>query len=439
MTFPPGPDHLERKSLLEWFSRDQLGLMDFCFENYGDLFTLDLGDFGNGVGHDVNGKWVFLCNSEDMRTMFSAKDEVLHGGEANVILFGPTDYWGILRLDEKPHTARRKLIQPIFNGKRLDNTYVETMRSAVERVVRTWELDKDIVILDEMQKITIDIIVQTIFGITDDLTKEELCGKLLKVERAELSREEILGVEAELGNILDEEIARYRKNPELLEGREDVFAHLMLAKFEGVGLRDEEIRCELVSLLKAGFGTTANSLAWVFECMLRYPEKASIVFTEIEGKYPICKEHMSELPFVDAFVKEAMRLRPLCAIVGPRLVKEPFQLGRYSLPKGTMLANCSYLIHRNPAVFEKPLEFEPERFLNSKVTTYQFTPFGGGTRMCLGRAFGLLEMKVVLSVVFQELSQRNYQMVSVIADPKPEKQFFFIAPEKGLPVVLKLT
>ena len=446
----------------ERFQEDELGYLDDCFHRLGPVFSLDLGDFGNNRDQSIpfDGTWVFVANVEDMKRFFKAPKHVLHGGKANVILFGgSSSTTGILRLDEEAHTRRRKLFQPIFTGERLV-AYVHEMRRITQRLLSHWQAGMTVNILEEAQKISINIIIDTIFGITEDRFREELCNRLIKVERAEFSRDEILAVERELGAIIHEEIETYRKG-RIDPQREDVFALLMRVRDEdGFPLPEKDIHDELLSLLKAGFGTTSNTLSWVCECILSNQDVLELVLEEqreVLGDALVEKEHINGMRYLDAVIKETLRFRPLCGIIGPRLVMEPFELESGVVQPGKMLVNCSYLLHSNPDYFPFPDVFMPERFLSSrdfallrerrpkrfdmrtwevleqrlsqKDASFKWTPFGGGQRMCLGRAFSIQEMKVVVSAVCSLFKIRLKHEHN-----PPEKQAFFIAPRHGLPV-----
>ena len=142
-------------------------------------------------------------------------------------------------------------------------------------------------------------------------------------------------------------------------------------------------------MLTAGHETTATALGWAIERLLRHPEKLERLRDEVQA---------GEDTYLDAVVKETLRLRPMIPIVLRRL-KEPMEIGGRELPEGVAVAPCIYLMHRNPEVYPDPRQFRPERFIEQPAGTYTWIPFGGGVRRCLGASFAMFEMQMVLAAI----------------------------------------
>ncbi|HMC49790.1 MAG TPA: cytochrome P450, partial [Solirubrobacterales bacterium] len=200
-------------------------------------------------------------------------------------------------------------------------------------------------------------------------------------------REAMAPVEAE---VLAE--ARRRRD-EGEDGRKDAVSILVEARSEdGSPLSEKELRDELLTLLTDG--PTSSSLAWVFERLLRHPEKLARLQSELlagEGE-----------AYLDAVIKETLRLRPPVSVVVRRLLK-PATLGGYEMPAETLIAPCVYLIHHREDVYENPGEFVPERFLAQRAAVPTWIPFGGGARRCLAASYAEQEMKRVLRTVLEEV------------------------------------
>jgi cytochrome P450 len=175
---------------------------------------------------------------------------------------------------------------------------------------------------------------------------------------------------------------------------------------DGSPMSDEEMRDELLTLLVAGHETTATSLAWAVERLVRHPEKLERLREEVES---------DEDDYLTATIQETLRLRPVISIVARRLT-EPVEIGGYELPAGVTVTPSIYLVHRNPDVYPEPQRFLPERFLDNPPGTYTWIPFGGGVRRCLGASFAQFEMAVVL----RELLRRRRIRPS---RPEPERVF----------------
>jgi cytochrome P450 len=175
---------------------------------------------------------------------------------------------------------------------------------------------------------------------------------------------------------------------------------LMRARDEqGEGMTDVELRDELVTALAAGHETTATALAWALERVLGHPRVHARLVDEVRalGAEPE-PEKLAALPYLDAAVKETLRMRPVVPVVG-RILQKPYRLGGYDLPAGTAVAPCVYLAHHDPQIYPEPFAFEPERFLDVQPDPASFLPFGGGLRRCVGATFALYETKIVLGTM----------------------------------------
>ncbi|HEV2982244.1 MAG TPA: cytochrome P450, partial [Solirubrobacteraceae bacterium] len=166
---------------------------------------------------------------------------------------------------------------------------------------------------------------------------------------------------------------------------------------DGEPMTDAELRDELVTLLLAGHETTATSVAWAIERLVRHPDKLARLVAEIDA-YPDGGED-----YMTAVVNETLRVRPVVPIV-VRVLRDELKVGPYLLPAGTRVTPSIYLTNRNPRVYPQPREFRPERFLDSPPETFSWIPFGGGIRRCIGASFAQLEMKLILRTVLGELS-----------------------------------
>jgi cytochrome P450 len=183
-----------------------------------------------------------------------------------------------------------------------------------------------------------------------------------------------------------EEIAARRGATDLAD-RDDILSLLLQAWHEdGRPMSDRELRDELMTLLVAGHETTATGLSWAVELLARHPEALSRLEDEVEAGGD---------EYLDAVIKETLRLRPVIALVLRKLV-EPMEIGGRLLPAGVSVAPSIYLVHRNPDTYPEPERFRPERFIEQPAGTYTWIPFGGGVRRCLGAAFAEFEMAVVL-------------------------------------------
>ena len=219
--------------------------------------------------------------------------------------------------------------------------------------------------------------------------------------------------------------------------RDDVLAMLLSARYEdGAPMSREELRDELITLLVAGHETTATALSWALHHLATYPDIQRRVHAELDEVFAdgsVDPEASSGLTYLDAVIKETMRLHPVIAAVG-RVLEKPRTIGGWDLPKGVMVVPSIYLTHHNPEVYPQPSRFDPMRFIDGKPSPYEYLPFGGGMRRCIGAAFALYEMRMVLATVLAKHRVRPAPGVVI----KPKRRSVTIGPSDDMPVVLEL-
>jgi cytochrome P450 len=353
-----------------------------------------------------------LAHPDLVKQVFTGDPRVFHAGEANVALRPLVGRNSVLLLDEGAHMAQRKLMLPSFHGERMQR-YGELMAEVARREIQKWPLGTPMQLLPSMQELTLEVIVRAVFGVDDAQRVERLRAELRKMLDLTANRQGLLAVAtlgpdrveslglfrrsmAAVDELVLQEVHRRRQDP-ALEEREDVLSLLLQAYHEdGSPMSDAELRDELITLLVAGHETTATSLAWAMERLLRHPDKLERLTEEVAS---------GDDAYLDAVAKETLRLRPVLPIVLRRLT-EPVEMGGYVLPAGVSVAPCIYLLHRRPDVYPEPRRFVPERFLEQPAGTYTWIPFGGGVRRCLGATFAMFEMKTVLSQIVQHAHLR---------------------------------
>jgi cytochrome P450 len=238
-----------------------------------------------------------------------------------------------------------------------------------------------------------------------------------------------------IDRMLLEEIERRRRSADR-SARSDVLSLLLDAVDEdGKPMTAEELRDELVTLLVAGHETSATSLAWTLYYVLRHPRVLAAVRAELReafGDGPVTPGGIQGLRYLDAVVKEVARLRPILTFVA-RNLQSPVSLGEWRLPAGMTVAPCIYLVHRREDLYAAPEAFRPERFFDAKPSPYEYFPFGGGARRCLGMAFALYEMKVVLATVLSSVALE----LPEDSDVRAVRRAITIAPSDGVRVVAR--
>jgi cytochrome P450 len=402
--------------------------LEACRKRFGETFTLRILRAG---------EMVFISDPPSLKRLFGAdRDNTIAPGR-NVVLAPILGDRSLLLLEGDEHLRRRKLMLPPFHGERM-RAYEDVMTEAAEREVASWPVGRSFRLHSSMQSITLEVILRAVFGVEDDERRQALRQNLIGILGATRSPLAIgMTVEwarrlpryrrvaemlADADRILLDEIAERRADARL-ESREDILSLLVAARFDdGSGMRDGELRDQLMTLLMAGHETTATALAWAFDLLFRAPDKLERLREEIaEGEHA----------YLDAVIEETLRVRPVVPFVG-RQLKVPSELAGYALPPGTVVMPAIYLTHTRPDIYPDPYEFKPERFLDGGPETFGWIPFGGGTRRCIGGAFAQFEMRVVLRTVLGQAELRP-------ASDRPEpvvRRNVTLSPRNGTPAVL---
>ncbi len=398
---PPRPG-LSRWAMSVGFLLTPTRFLDACHADCGEYFTL----------RPAADRTLVLTSDPDaVRQVFTADADLLHAGEGNIVLAPILGARSVLLLDGAEHLRHRRLLLAPFRAGQL-LAHAATMREAAEQHVATWPRERVFPVLPSMQAITLQIILRVVFGVTDPAQSRRLGEPLRRLLDMVGTRSRVLALgltagrttgplspwrrfaalRAQADRVIHEEI-RGRRAAGGPPG-DDIFSMLVAARDEhGRPLSDEELRDELMTLLVAGHETTATALAWTLERVTRHPEVLARLRQEAAAD--------AGSPYLDAVIKETLRLRPVVPAVVRRL-QAPMTFGGWDLDAGTHIAPSIYLLHRRPDLYPDPTVFRPERFLERTPGTYEWIPFGGGVRRCLGASFALMEMREVLTVVLRE-------------------------------------
>lgn len=413
------------------YTRDPLGFLIGLHRRYGDVFSVSFPYFK---------RLVYVASPELVKAVFTGSPKQLHAGEANATVLEPAlGPHSVLTLDEEPHMRQRKLLLPPFHGERIER-YGALMREITIREMESWPVGKLFSLRPHTQRITLALIMRAVFGVHDEerLDRfERLIGTFgARVNvitafpplRRDLGRwspwNRFLDARRRLDEFIYEEISLRRAEVAAGEGEHDDILSLLLAARhdDGSPMSDEELRDELVTVLGAGHETTATALAWAMERLLRSPQALERLRESIEA---------GEDDYLDATVKETLRIRPVIVDVARKLT-EPLRVGPYDLPTGTYVMAAIAALHYRGDLFPEADRFRPERFLEGRADTYSWIPFGGGVRRCIGAAFAEYEMRVVLRTILEraQLSAPH---------PEPERarvRNITVAPASGAVVTL---
>ncbi len=429
-TLPPGPSEAQAIQTARWLLRP-IAFMESSRRRYGDAFSVSFLGFERPM--------VMLSDPDAIRALYTAHEHGLPAGRSIALLpvMGPGS---VLLLEGGEHLARRKLMLPPFHGERM-RSYEATVREVTEREIDSWPNGSPFAIHPRMQAVTLEVILQAVFGVTDPARSARLRERLPLLLgdtsspalqfRVLLSRRFRRGdplaslneLLREIDELLLAEIAERRSDPDLTHHeREDILSLLVAARFEdGSEMGDREVRDQLVTLLLAGHETTATALAWTFDLLLGNPATLTRLTAEIDA---------GEDTYLRAVISESLRLRPVVPLAGRRLASD-LNVAGLSLPAGTDVTPAIWLTHTRPDLYPEPYAFRPERFLEGEgghpINKYGWIPFGGGIRRCLGAAFAEMEMRVVLESV---LRRRALSPASNRAERVTRRNVTF-SPRKG--------
>jgi cytochrome P450 len=394
---PAGPSEPPIAQTVRWLLRP-ISFLESCRRRYGDTFSVRFLGFQTPM--------VMLSDPDAIKALYGNAQHGLPAGRTLALLpiLGPRS---LLLLEGRDHLARRKLMLPPFHGARM-REYESTVREVVTADVARWPEDEAFAIHPRMQRVTLEVILRAVFGVTDEHRRSALADRLngllsdtasaglqfgVLLARRFGTRDPLIPLQQrrrEIDAMLDVEIAERRADP-----REDILSLLVAARFEdGEPLADAEIRDQLMTLLLAGHETTATGLAWTFDLLVRHPAVLDRLAADPDDQ-----------AYARAVVTESLRLRPVVPLAGRRLAT-PMTIDGYELPPGTDVTPAIWLAHTRADRYPEPFAFRPERFLDGGSTTYSWIPFGGGVRRCIGAAFAEMEMRVALTEILRRRTVR---------------------------------
>ncbi len=437
---PKTPDWLQKIQYII----DPLGYMDNAYQHYGDIFNAPI--IGNYQ------RLLLVSNPEGLQQLFTRDSKEFYTPSNGLLQLVVGDN-SIFCLESDRHKRERKLLMPPFHGDRM-RAYGQTICHLTEGIFSQLTPGTTFSARNVVQSISIEVILKVVFAIHQgerfqklkqlmtelmDSFASPLVSSLLFFPflRKDLGAWSPWGyfhrLQQQIDQLLYAEI-RERRSQYDPSGK-DIFTLLMSARDEnGEEMSDKELHDELITLLVAGHETTATAISWALYWVHKQPEIREKLLSELDslGDSP---EPMSifKLPYLTAVANETLRIYPVALLTVPREVKEPVELMGYQLEPGTRVYGCIYLTHQREDLYPNPKEFKPERFLERQYTPYEFFPFGGGARRCIGEALAMYEMKLVLATILA-----NYQMELVDnRDVKPQRRGVTVAPGGGVNMVLK--
>jgi cytochrome P450 len=430
---PPGPRAPALVQTL-WWARDPIGYVERARARYGPIWTSRLSGFP---------PLVHLSDPEAIQEVWKGDPEVMLAGEANRVLEPILGSASLFLLDGAAHLRERRMLAPPFHGGAIAS-YARIFEEVTERALARWPRGRAFSLSAETQALTLDVILEAVLGLARghvrDALREDLAALLDGATHPAMLlrplQREALGlspwgrlmrrsrkIDARLFALVDER----RAAPS--EGHVDLLSLLAAAKDEdGAPMSRTQLRDELVTLIVAGHDTVASGLAWALHHLSCAPDALARAQAEVDAQ-----RDASTLPYVDAVVKEALRLTPVLPIVARRATRD-VRIGGVTIPRGARAAPNVWLSHREPAAWPDPLRFSPERFLGARAPSAStYFPFGGGVRRCIGASFATAEMRAVLAAILAR--------VEPVAAPGPPivpvRRGVALVPSRGMPILIR--
>jgi cytochrome P450 len=420
-----------------------LKTLDDWAEQYGDTFRL----LGNQLP-----PLIYFSSPQALQTIFTADPDRLSSVQKSEVIKPLLGEHSIIFLDGNRHQRQRRLLIPPFHGDRM-REYGQLICAITQEAISQWTPGKLFVVRQVMKDISLRVILTAVFGLQKGPRYEQLrqlLNSLFDIFDYPLSSillffpllQQDLGPWSPWGRFLRQqqqidqlvytEIVERRAQGDFW--RKDMLSLLLSATDEaGQPMTDAELRDNLLTLVFAGYETTAAALTWALYWSHYLPEVQEKLLREL-GSLSLDSDLNASvrLPYLTAVCQETLRLYPIAISAFARVVQKPFEVIGYQLEPGTIVNVSIYLAHQREVVYPEPKQFKPERFLERQFSPYEYLPFGGGDRCCIGAALAQFEMKLVLATILSRL-----QLALVNPRPlKPIRRGITMVPPNNLQMVV---
>ena len=409
--FPPGPNDFSFARTHQ-IAHDPLPLLLGAYEEHGPIFAMRL----------LHSRVIFMLGPEANHFVTVAHPENFHWRESSFGDLIPLLGDGLLTIDDDYHDRARAIMLPAFHREQIAAA-VEAMALEAEAALATMRPGEVLDLYDWMRNLAMRIAMRALFGLDPDEAGkgaaaaehfERALGFYgidfgLRLLRGPGSPwRSLVSSRRVLDQIVFGEVARRRAKPD--PSRTDVLSLLVAARGEaGEAFTDREVRDQVMTLAFAGHDTSTSTLTFMMHELARHPEVIERLREEEErvlgGATPTAEQLEREMPYLDMVLDEVLRLYPP-AWIGPRRAVREFEFGGCTVPRGAYVNYCSWASHRIPEVFPEPEAFIPERFTRERKAALPrgaYVPFGGGSRICIGKRFGQTEVKLVATMLLQRL------------------------------------
>ncbi|MGH9775626.1 MAG: cytochrome P450 [Candidatus Acidiferrales bacterium] len=423
---PPGPRGLPFVGVGLELRRDPLKFFTGLRTGYGDVIHVRL-PFGQSrvlVNHPELIEQILVVDHqkyEKSPTLLKVTARILGKG----LLTSEGEFW----------RRQRRISQPLFQRTHIAK-YAETMVARTQEQIATWHDGDSLDISDEMMRLTMGIAVKTLFGSEAPAEARRVGQELATVMRYELRRmRSAFKIPASWPTPLNRRVKEaYAYLDSVVYGMinerratgtrgDDLLSRLIIATDEdGSTMTPKQLRDEVMTHFLAGHETTALAMTWTWFLLAENPRTEIILHEELaqvlQGRPPRV-EDLTKLPYLEAVLRESMRLYPPAWIMSRSSI-ERVKVGAFEFSPGTTVLMSPWVMHRDPRFFEDPQVFRPERWLEGradKLPAYAYFPFGGGPRRCIGQEFALMEAGLLLAVIAPRFRFRLAKDHQVIPEP----------------------
>jgi cytochrome P450 family 110 len=349
----------------------------------------------------------------------------------------------LILLSGEKHRRERGLLMPAFHGERI-KSYAETFASATAEEIRPLSPGQSVPVYELAVQIALHVAIRVVFSVDEPGRRRQYIDAVTKLLRANtaplmlapgLRREfgghgpwaRLVRLRDHLDQLLSDDMAERRGRG--LAGPDMLDVLLSSTDDEGRGRSEQEMHDQLRTLLAAGHETSASSLAWALYHIHRDDSVRERLIAELAGRpSPI---EMAALPFLGAVIKESQRMHPPVPIVLRRLTS-PLSISGVEYPAGRVVGIALYALHFNPEIWSEPDRFLPERFLDTRVSPFEYAPFGGGHRRCIGAAFAVSEMAVAIGTILTTLGLEMSTRERSAAPPRGVARGIAVAPDREI-------
>jgi len=399
MTRLPGPPLWQQGVWGLRLRRDTLGTLVDLHARYGPVIATGAGPL----------RYVWLIGPDAHRPLFVDIERFTWREVTKPVMVvdGET---ALIVSDGEDHERRRRIVQPAFNIRRIDR-HVPLMVEEAQRALAAMPAGAEVNAYEVFRRCVRRIVIRALFGDrlsdrADDLGDRlqpalDFVDRPLPQIKAGRAWRRARRARRSTDDLVFAEIAARRRGG--VDDGGDVLSWLLEAsdpEGDGARLTDQEVRDQVVSLIAAGYETTSAAVGWILWAALSNAGVWGRLRAEV-GPDPIDAERLRALPYLDGVVSESLRLWPPGAVAGRRLQK-PIEAAGLRVPAGLTALYSPYVTQRLPELWPDPLAFRPERWDKTDPSYVEpvplsYLPFGAGPRRCIGFAFALTEIKVLLA------------------------------------------